>query len=1044
MPERPSASLLPAKTTTQYDEWGRANRSDTFSVNPTTGAVSTNSLHSEVWFDERGLPIKSSSPGGLEEKVVYDGLGRATTIYTTDGGGGLTRGEGNNVLSDVVLSQSEIQYDDAGNVLLTTNRERFHDANGIGPLGTATTGVPSRVSYTAMYYDKANRLTDSVDVGTHGGVAYTRPTSVPSRSDTALVSSVEYDSAGRQSKVIDPRGLESRTYYDLLSRTTKTIENYVDGVVSDTDDKTTEFTYGPAGMTSLTAKTSPATGQVTEWVYGVSTATGSAVNSNDVVGATKWPDPSTGASSSSEQETLLVNALGQPISTTDRNGNIHNFEYDIVGRMVSDTVTTLGTGIDGGVRRLETAYNGQGNPYLLNSYDATTGGNVVNQVKREFNGLGQLITEWQSHSGAGSGSTPKVQYAYSEMAGGTNHSRPTSITYPNGRVVSRNYDPGLDNDISRLSSLSDGAVILEGYKYLGLSSVVERSHTETGIELSYIKRLGESNGDAGDQYTGLDRFGRIDDQRWLDATTGTSVDRYDYSYDRNGNRTERDNLVNSSFDETYAYDGMNQLSSFDRSTTRSQSWDYDALGNWDSVTTDSVVESRGHNKQNEITAVSGATSPTYDANGNMTGDETGRQFMYDAWNRLVTVKDTVGTTLTEYGYDAMNHRITENDGTIKDLYYSAGWQVLEEQVGGVTTNSYVWSPVYIDAMIARDRDSDGNGVLDERLYVLHDANFNVTGLVDTSGNIVARFVYDPFGAVTVLNASWGAFGGSGYAWQYLHQGGRLDPVSGLYHFRNRGYSASVGRWNKNDPIGFMAGDVNLVRAILNNPISSIDPYGLQPPEPWEIEAIFNQGPGHMNKTVFGPSATTKGPGYEFDFKKYTQGGWEPFERPGPPDVFIIPNAQGLKNLPVLSRKGVNDPDDCALDVGVGFGLVILGQPIIEKRFVTQGSSPRTSIASLALSKALPYKVARQKGIPAPTLSKPLASTRIVGRALGRWVPICGWIIIGYEVIEGDPTGAMGRAVGDSGDRGFFRKSAPDKRGQTMVWGLFVTEGWWSV
>ena len=826
VPERPSASLLRAKTTTEYGSWGRATRSDTFSVNPTNGAVSMNSLHSEVWFDERGLPIKSSSPGGLEEKVVYDGRGRATTIYTTDGGGGLTRGEGNNVLSDVVLSQSEIQYDDAGNVLLATNRERFHDANGIGPLGTATTGVPSRVSYTAMYYDKANRLTDSVDVGTHGGGAYTRPTSVPSRSDTALVSSVEYDAAGRPFKRIDPRGLESRTYYDLLSRTTKTIENYADGVVSDTDDKTTEFTYGPAGMTKLTAKTSPTTGQTTEWVYGVSTAMGSAVNSNDVVGATKWPDPSTGASSASEQETLLVNALGQPISTTDRNGNIHNFEYDILGRIVTDTVTTLGTGVDGGVRRLETAYDGQGNAYLLTSYDAVSGGNIVNQVKREFNGLGQLIAEWQSHSGAVTGSTPKVQYAYSEMAGGANHSRPTSVTYPNGRVVNRNYDAGLDNDISRLSSLSDGAVTLEGYEYLGLSSMVERSHPETGIDLSYIKRSGESNGDAGDQYIGLDRYGRIDDQRWLDASTGVAVDRYGYSYDRNGNRTERDNLVNSNFNETYTYDGLNQLSSFDRSSTRSQSWDYDALGNWDSVTTDSVTETRGHNEQNEITSVSGATTPTYDANGNMTGDETGRQFMYDAWNRLVGVKDSGGTTLTEYGYDAMNRRVSEKDGTTKDLYYSAGWQVLEEQVGGVTTESYVWSPVYVDAMIARDRDTDSNGTLDERLYVLHDANFNVTGLVDTSGNVVERFVYEPFGKVTELDAGWGILNGDGNAWRYLHQSGRLDALSGLYHFRNRDCSLSLGRWNKNDPIMFNAGDVNLLRSLSNNPTNYIDPSGL--------------------------------------------------------------------------------------------------------------------------------------------------------------------------------------------------------------------------
>jgi len=34
----------------------------------------------------------------------------------------------------------------------------------------------------------------------------------------SLVSSVVYDAAGRQWKTVDPRGIESRTTYDLLGR----------------------------------------------------------------------------------------------------------------------------------------------------------------------------------------------------------------------------------------------------------------------------------------------------------------------------------------------------------------------------------------------------------------------------------------------------------------------------------------------------------------------------------------------------------------------------------------------------------------------------------------------------------------------------------------------------------------------------------------------------------------------------------------------------------------------------------------------------------
>ena len=39
------------------------------------------------------------------------------------------------------------------------------------------------------------------------------------------------------------------------------------------------------------------------------------------------------------------------------------------------------------------------NAYLITSYNAASGGSVVNQVKREYNGLGQLIKDWQAHDG---------------------------------------------------------------------------------------------------------------------------------------------------------------------------------------------------------------------------------------------------------------------------------------------------------------------------------------------------------------------------------------------------------------------------------------------------------------------------------------------------------------------------------------------------------------------------------------------------------------------------------------------------------------------
>jgi RHS repeat-associated protein len=106
----------------------------------------------------------------------------------------------------------------------------------------------------------------------------------------------------------------------------------------------------------------------------------------------------------------------------------------------------------------------------------------------------------------------------------------------------------------------------------------------------------------------------------------------------------------------------------------------------------------------------------------------------------------------------------------------------------------------------------------------HDANWNVSSIMNTSGTAQERFIMDPFGSPTFLNANWSVIGSSAFAWTHLHQGGRFSGTASLYHFRNRDLSPNLGRWEKNDPIGY-AGDVNLYRFVANSPLNLLDPQG---------------------------------------------------------------------------------------------------------------------------------------------------------------------------------------------------------------------------
>ena len=165
-----------------------------------------------------------------------------------------------------------------------------------------------------------------------------------------------------------------------------------------------------------------------------------------------------------------------------------------------------------------------------------------------------------------------------------------------------------------------------------------------------------------------------------------------------------------------------------------------------------------------------------------------------------------------------------------DTYYNTQWQVLEVHEGGDAANplkQFVWDVRYVDSPVVRFRDAGTDGTIDDTLYYTTDANMNVTALVDTSGTVLERVVYDPYGNPTFYDGDWdNESATSSYDNVVLYCGYRWDGETGLYHVRHRVYHATLGRWIQRDPIGYADG-MGLYEYVTSSPQDWVDPLGLR-------------------------------------------------------------------------------------------------------------------------------------------------------------------------------------------------------------------------
>ena len=77
-------------------------------------------------------------------------------------------------------------------------------------------------------------------------------------SDSILVTSDGYDAAGNQNTTTDPRGIVTKSSFDMLGRTTETIAAFTNGTPTSSTDQTTDYTYdGNGDVLTMTAVLPP-------------------------------------------------------------------------------------------------------------------------------------------------------------------------------------------------------------------------------------------------------------------------------------------------------------------------------------------------------------------------------------------------------------------------------------------------------------------------------------------------------------------------------------------------------------------------------------------------------------------------------------------------------------------------------------------------------------------------------------------------------------------------------------------------------------------
>ena len=255
-----------------------------------------------------------------------------------------------------------------------------------------------------------------------------------------------------------------------------------------------------------------------------------------------------------------------------------------------------------------------------------------------------------------------------------------------------------------------------------------------------------------------------------------------------------------------------------------------------------VTRNYTSNQLNQYTAINNPTAaPTYDEDGNTVSCplSSGNWTMtWDCENRMISaIKDE--NTKLEFKYDYASRRVEKKvyswtgsawqlEKHLKFVYY--GFKCIEV-LDGTDSNSIKQKFVWSGERLLSVTDSD----LSATYYYFADTNKNVGQLVDSSGNIKAKYEYSPFGKITSSGGDYKDGNPFRFSSEYF------DPETGLVYFNFRFYDPEIGKWLNRDPIEEWGG-YNFYTMVENNPINWWDYLGLGTVElVWLDAELFRRG-----------------------------------------------------------------------------------------------------------------------------------------------------------------------------------------------------------